>query len=88
MVLEEYDPELVYIKGPDNIVTDALSRLDLIPEEKNLLGNLIFDNGYILNRKNYLKMLTLSDGALSRENRKKTKDCSKQYPNTRVIIER
>ena len=32
MVLEEYGPELIYIKGPDNIVADALSRLDLIPE--------------------------------------------------------
>jgi transposase InsO family protein len=32
MVLEEYGPELIYIKGPDNIVADALSRLDLIPD--------------------------------------------------------
>ena len=35
MVLEEYNPELVYIKGPDNIVADALSRLDLLPDEKD-----------------------------------------------------
>ena len=27
LVLEEYDPELVYIKGPDNVVADVLSRL-------------------------------------------------------------
>ena len=40
MVLEEYDPELVYIKGPDNIVADALSRLDLIPEEEEPTGHL------------------------------------------------
>ncbi|CAJ1938684.1 unnamed protein product, partial [Cylindrotheca closterium] len=33
MVLEEYGPEHIYIKGPDNIVADALSRLDLIDEE-------------------------------------------------------
>ena len=32
MVLEEYDPELVYIKGPENVVADALSRLDLLPD--------------------------------------------------------
>jgi hypothetical protein len=37
LVLEEYGPELRYIKGEDNIVADALSRLDLndppTPEE-------------------------------------------------------
>ena len=32
MVLEEYGPELVYIKGHDNVVADALSRLDLLTE--------------------------------------------------------
>ena len=32
MVLEEYGPELVYIKGHENVVADALSRLDLLPE--------------------------------------------------------
>ncbi|CAJ1938644.1 unnamed protein product [Cylindrotheca closterium] len=33
MVLEEYGPEHIYIKGPDNVVADALSRLVLIDEE-------------------------------------------------------
>ena len=33
LVLEEYNPELVYIKGGDNIVADALSRLELLPDE-------------------------------------------------------
>ena len=33
MVLEEYGPELVYIEGPDNVVADALSRLELLPED-------------------------------------------------------
>ena len=28
LLLEEYDPEIVYIKGTDNIVADAVSRLD------------------------------------------------------------
>jgi len=32
MVLEEYHPELIYLKGKHNIVADALSRLDLIPD--------------------------------------------------------
>ena len=33
MVLEEYNPELIYIKGPDNVVADALSRLDLLEDD-------------------------------------------------------
>ena len=33
LVLEEYNPELIYIKGGDNIVADALSRLELLPDE-------------------------------------------------------
>lgn len=32
LILEEYNPELIYIKGPNNVVADALSRLDLLPE--------------------------------------------------------
>eukprot|EP00980_Cylindrotheca_fusiformis_P025866 scaffold14743_cov95-Cylindrotheca_fusiformis.AAC.1 len=32
MVLEEYDPELIYVKGENNIVADALSRLDLLDD--------------------------------------------------------
>ena len=32
MVLEEYDPVLFYIKEPDNVVADALSHLDLLPD--------------------------------------------------------
>ena len=33
LVLEEYGPELKYIKGEHNVVADALSRLDMIKEE-------------------------------------------------------
>jgi hypothetical protein len=33
LILEEYGPELIYIKGTDNIVADALSRLDLLPDD-------------------------------------------------------
>ena len=29
LLLEEYGPKLVYIKGPDNIVTNSLSRLSM-----------------------------------------------------------
>ena len=36
MVLEEYGPELIYIKGQDNVVADALSRLDLIPDPEEV----------------------------------------------------
>jgi RNase H-like domain found in reverse transcriptase len=32
LLLEEYGPELHYIKGEHNIVADALSRLDMVKE--------------------------------------------------------
>ena len=32
LLLEEYGPEIVYIKGEDNIVADAISRLEYDPE--------------------------------------------------------
>ena len=31
LILEEYDPEIVYIKGIDNTLADAISRLDFTP---------------------------------------------------------
>ena len=31
LILEEYSPELIYVKGKNNVVVDALSRLDLKP---------------------------------------------------------
>ena len=33
LVLEEYGPKLLYIWGENNVVADALSRLDIIPTE-------------------------------------------------------
>lgn len=33
LLLEEYGPEIVYIKGVHNTVTDAISRLDMVPKE-------------------------------------------------------
>ena len=33
LILEEYGPELRYIKGPNNIVADALSRLTMLPDD-------------------------------------------------------
>ena len=32
LILEEYGPEIIYIKGEDNIVADAMSRLEYDPE--------------------------------------------------------
>jgi RNase H-like domain found in reverse transcriptase len=32
LLLEEYGPELIYIKGENNIVANALSRLELVEE--------------------------------------------------------
>jgi hypothetical protein len=32
LLLEEYGPELIYIKGENNIVADALSCLELVEE--------------------------------------------------------
>jgi hypothetical protein len=36
LILEEYLPELIYLKGESNIVTDALSRLELVTSETPL----------------------------------------------------
>ena len=33
LLLEEYGPEIVYIKGIDNTVADAISRLEYNPDE-------------------------------------------------------
>ena len=38
LIIEEYLPELIYLKGESNIVADALSRLELTPsndQQKN-----------------------------------------------------
>ena len=39
LILEEYDPEILYIKGENNIVADAISRLEYNEEEKTRLVN-------------------------------------------------
>jgi hypothetical protein len=36
LILEEYGPEIVYIKGIDNTVADAISRLDFTPKSAPL----------------------------------------------------
>jgi hypothetical protein len=36
LILEEYGPELIYLKGETNIVADALSRLDIATSEKDI----------------------------------------------------
>ena len=37
LIIEEYNPEIRYIKGTKNIVADALSRLDINPDSNNSL---------------------------------------------------
>ena len=55
LILEEYSPEIIYIKGKHNIVADALSRLDLDDQESNYAELLAFhddemsENAYPLN---------------------------------------
>jgi hypothetical protein len=46
LVLEEYGPELRYIKGENNVVADALSRLDMIesPEILNIAEAFGYDD--------------------------------------------
>ena len=39
LILEEFSPELVYIKGSKNIVADALSRLHEIDHVNNEINN-------------------------------------------------
>ena len=33
LILEEYGPEVTYVKGEHNVVADALSRLNLLPNK-------------------------------------------------------
>ena len=35
LIIEEFSPELIYIKGQNNIIADALSRLDIEPPHKS-----------------------------------------------------
>eukprot|EP00957_Ditylum_brightwellii_P122387 9332902-Ditylum_brightwellii.AAC.2 len=37
MVIEDFGPELMYIKGNDDVVADAMSRLDTTATELNVL---------------------------------------------------
>jgi hypothetical protein len=46
LVLEEYGPELLYIKGEDNIVADALSRLNLNEPTDDVHEVFVFQHGY------------------------------------------
>ena len=40
MVIEDFGPELIYTKGNDNVVADAMSRLDTAAKEVNILENI------------------------------------------------
>ena len=37
MVIEDFGPEIIYIKGNDNVVADVMSRLDTTAKEVNIL---------------------------------------------------
>ena len=52
LILEEYGPELRYIKGPKNVAADALSRLPLKESEIDL-ENLAIDNAKLFREKNF-----------------------------------
>ncbi len=43
LLIEEYGPELKYIKGVHNVVADALSRLDLLPPNKSISDSTVLD---------------------------------------------
>ena len=40
MVIEDFGPEIIYIKGNDNVVADAMSRLGTTATELNILENI------------------------------------------------
>ena len=44
LILEEYNPEILYIPGQDNIVADAISRLDFKEEVKTRFVNVHLKN--------------------------------------------
>ena len=61
--MEEYGPELHYIKGENNVVADALSRLDIVqgedqnPEQPPDLGSTYFRG--LVDNLDYLLNMTL-----------------------------
>ena len=40
LILEEFGPELIYLKGEKNIVADAISRIDLIEGEEDVFSQM------------------------------------------------
>ena len=40
LILEEYNPELIYIQGCKNIAADALSRLDILDTNNSIKFNM------------------------------------------------
>ena len=40
LILEKYNPELIYIKGSKNILPDALSRLDIVDTPHPVYDNI------------------------------------------------
>ena len=48
LIIEEYSPEFIYIKGESNIVADALSRLELTPSKNETENDQISHDMYYL----------------------------------------
>ena len=60
LILEEYNPELIYIQGSKNIAADVLSRLDIVdtnnpikPKMSSLAKHFSLENEGILHPVNY-----------------------------------
>ena len=77
LLLEKYDPEIIYIKGVDNTVADAISRLRYDPAKDANVKNLHF-------KECYCNMATLLShfhvGIKTRENYKILRDTSSGRP--------
>ena len=68
LLLEEYGPEIVYIKGVDNVVADAISRLDYDKNVNTCNINVHVRNKSLINRFNgYVNRTTNSEEFLTND---------------------
>jgi hypothetical protein len=71
LILEEFDPDLRYVKGESNIVADALSRLDMAPCRSEEL-NAFIEEHYAARKEDYPADFPISYRLLQSEQQK---DC-------------
>jgi hypothetical protein len=80
LILEEFSPELKYIKGKQNIIADAPSRLDMAPCTDEELSVFIHEH-YAASRDEYPDNFPLSyrllESEQKRDNEVKTLLCNK-----------